>query len=127
MFNALLKWVGKWLLGLLVPILDPEDAQRAQELLAKSKTLDAAEQALVVREDAFHDRMVHSDQLVQEWQQKTVELDNTIAELGKKFAADTEVRKGLEDDLQKKMVDIDSRPAIDRTERPLPGTDDKSS
>lgn len=126
MLDAILKYFSRWILDRLTRILDPEAAARAAKLLTRSNELDEAEKALAVREKAFQDRLIESDKKAAGWQAKTVELDNQIAELSKKFAADTEVRKGLEDDLAKREADISNRPDSDRIGESLPGTNSDS-
>lgn len=108
MLNAILKWLGPWLLEKLVPVLNPEAARRAQALLDRSKALDFQEQEQERREQAFQLRQRDFDKRQADWQARIDEL--TVA------------NQKVEDDLTKRKADIDARPDADLIDKPLPGT-----
>ena len=115
MLKNLLKWLGPWLLKQLIPVLDPDAAERAKALDAKIAAIEGRErdaQELQRKSDAAY---AVSQRMFNESEARRQDLNRQRLAIEAEIEADEEKlrlsqtrRAEIKDELQKTISTIDN-------------------
>ena len=128
MFQRLLKWLGPWLLKQLVPVLDPDAAERAKALDAKITALEEREREAAVLQQKSDEAYAASLAQYEASQQRRAELQTQHEELLRQIAADEEAirqsdarREEIRHEAEQAKLAIDNATDDDILSGALPG------
>lgn len=134
MLTSLLKWLGPWLLKQLIPVLDPDAAERAKALDAKIAAIEEREREAAELQRKSDEVYAQSQKFFQESEQRRLELQRKhgeilaeIGELEEAVKASEARRKEIRSESEQAKTAIDNASDADILGGALPGSGSKTN
>jgi len=116
MLQTLLKWLGPWLLKQLIPVLDPDAAERAKALDAKIAAIEERERDAAELQRKSDEVYAQSQKLFQQSEQRRIELQRQHGEVLKQIdALESDIRASEARREEIRHEAQQAKDAIDRT------------